>query len=277
MLVSMTGILQKSREGHYGVIAPNICNEDTARAAIEVAAETNSPIILDVIYGASPDITLLAQEVKYLAGKVSVPVALNLDHGGEFSQHMEAIRAGFSSIMVDRSSEPYDQNVAEVSELVKIAHTCGMSVEAELGHVGIGENYAVDGVTALTDPTQARDYVEATGIDALAIAIGTAHGPYKGTPHIDFDRLHEVYDAVEIPLVLHGGSGSGDENIARAAREGITKINVGTDLFLAGMGNLAEHHTELKRANLGYKLISDAYKDKLLHYMQLVNQVGKAE
>lgn len=278
MLVTMTDILKKSREGHYGVIAPNICNEDSARAAIEVAAETNSPIILDLIYSANPDITLLAKIVTYLAEKVDVPVALNLDHGGAFPQHIEAVRAGFSSLMVDRSSEEYEKNVAEVSELVKIAHACGMSVEAELGHVGTAADG--DGQTddMYTNVAQAADYVERTGVDALAVAIGTAHGKYPAgyVPKLDFDRLHELYEAVEVPLVLHGGSGSGDENLARAAREGITKINMGTDLFFAGVNNLVEHHTELTRANLAYKMMSDGYKAKLLHYMELVGQVGKA-
>ena len=278
MLVPMTEILQKSREGHYGVIAPNICNEDSARAAIEAAAETNSPIILDLIYSASPDITLLAHIVKYLADRVSVPVALNLDHGGEFKQHIEAVRAGFSSIMVDRSSLPYEQNVAEVAELVKVAHSVGMSVEAELGHVGTAADG--DGQTSDLYPNvdQAADFVERTGCDALAVAIGTAHGKYPAgyVPHLDFDRLHELYNAVEVPLVLHGGSGSGDDNLARATREGITKVNVGTSLFSAGMQNLADHVGELTRANLGYKMISDAYKAELIRHMELVGQVGKA-
>ena len=125
MLVNMCEILQKSREGKYGVVAPNICNEDSARVAIQVAEENNAPIILDVIFNVTPDIELLGKIVRDMAEKATVPVALNLDHGGTFEQAMIAIRAGFSSIMVDRSSLPYEQNVAEVSELVKIAHAVG--------------------------------------------------------------------------------------------------------------------------------------------------------
>lgn len=272
----MTDILRKSRNEHYGVIAPNINNETTARAAIEVAVELHAPVILDLIYGASPDIHLLAQEVRYLAERADVPVALNLDHGGTFGQAMEAIRAGFSSIMIDRSSKPYEENIAEVAELVKIAHACGLSVESELGHVGIGANYDIDGATALTDPNQAAEYVERTGVDCLAIAIGTAHGPYVGTPRIDFDRLAACYETVSVPLVLHGGSGSGDDNIARAAREGITKINVGTDLFQGGLNNLVFRHTELKRPNMAFDLFASGYKEQLKRYMLLVGQDGKA-
>lgn len=276
MLVNMCEILQKSREGKYGVVAPNICNEDSARAAIQVAEENNAPIILDVIFNVTPDIELLGKIVRDMAEKATVPVALNLDHGGTFEQAMIAIRAGFSSIMVDRSSLPYEQNVAEVSELVKIAHAVGLSVEAELGHVGVGAQYDEDRNAGLTDPAQAKAYVEATGVDALAIAIGTAHGKYVGTPYLDFDLLEKIYAEVDVPLVLHGGSGSGDENLAKATSMGITKVNIGTDLFQAGIDNLVAHHEELKRAHLGYELMADGYKAKLLHYMKLFNQCDKA-
>lgn len=276
MLVNMCEILQKSREGKYGVVAPNICNEDSARAAIQVAEENNAPIILDVIFNVTPDIELLGKIVRDMAEKATVPVALNLDHGGTFEQAMIAIRAGFSSIMVDRSSLPYEQNVAEVSELVKIAHAVGLSVEAELGHVGVGAQYDEDRNAGLTDPAQAKAYVEATGVDALAIAIGTAHGKYVGTPYLDFDLLEKIYAEVDVPLVLHGGSGSGDKNLAKATSMGITKVNIGTDLFQAGIDNLVAHHEELKRAHLGYELMAEGYKAKLLHYMKLFNQCDKA-
>ena len=276
MLVNMCEILQKSREGKYGVVAPNICNEDSARAAIQVAEENNAPIILDVIFNVTPDIELLGKIVRDMAEKATVPVALNLDHGGTFEQAMIAIRAGFSSIMVDRSSLPYEQNVAEVSELVKIAHAVGLSVEAELGHVGVGAQYDEDRNAGLTDPAQAKAYVEATGVDALAIAIGTAHGKYVGTPYLDFDLLEKIYAEVDVPLVLHGGSGSGDKNLAKATSMGITKVNIGTDLFQAGIDNLVAHHEELKRAHLGYELMAEGYKAKLLHYMKLFNQCDMA-
>ena len=151
MLVNMCDILKKSREGRYGVVAPNICNEDTARAAIEVAEENRAPLILDVIFNVNPDIPLFAHICGKLARKASVPVALNLDHGGCFEHAMIALRAGFSSIMVDRSSLPYEENVAEVAELVKIAHAVGVSVEAELGHVGSGEQYDADRNAGLTE------------------------------------------------------------------------------------------------------------------------------
>ena len=276
MLVNMIDILKKSRMEHYGVVAPNICNEDSARAAIEVAEEQRAPIILDLIFNVNPNVPLLAKMVVEMAEHASVPVALNLDHGASFEHAMIAIRSGFSSIMVDRSSLPYKENVSEVRELVKVAHALGVSVEAELGHVGSGANYTEDRAAGLTDPKQARDYVEQTGVDALAVAIGTAHGPYIGVPHIDFDLLREIYNEVEVPLVLHGGSGSGDENLARATREGITKVNIGTDLFQAGIDNLVTKKDTTNRAHLGYKLMADGYKEKLTHYLKLFNQCGKA-
>ena len=157
-----------------------------------------------------------------MADKANVPVAINLDHGATYEDAIDAIAAGFTSIMVDRSSLPYEENVAQVKELVKVAHATGVSVEAELGHVGQGDNYAVDGKQALTDPAEAKKYIEETGIDMLAVAVGTAHGEYIGTPHIDFDRLAAIKEAVgqDFPLVLHGGSGSGDENLAKACTMG---------------------------------------------------------
>lgn len=277
MLVNMTEILQKSREGKYGVVAPNICNEDSARAAIECAEENRAPVILDLIYRVNPDIPLLTKIVIEMANKATVPVALNLDHGGTFEEAIVAIRSGFSSIMVDRSSLPFEKNIEEVSTLVKVAHAVGLSVEAELGHVGTGSQYEIDRNAGLTDPKQAKEYVERTGVDALAIAIGTAHGKYSGTPYLDFPLLQEIYKTVSVPLVLHGGSGSGDENLARATREGITKVNIGTDLFQAGIDNLVANHESLKRTHEAYAMIAEGYKTKLTHYMKLFRECGKAD
>lgn len=177
---------------------------------------------------------MLGRIIEQMAIRASVPVAIQLDHGAKFSDAILAIRSGFTSIMVDRSSCPFEQNVAEVADLVRIAHSVGVSVEAELGHVGFGESYAADRDAGLTNVAEATEYVERSGCDALAVAIGTAHGIYKGVPHLDFDRLAELNAAVSIPLVLHGGSGSGDDNLVKAIAGGITKINIASDLFVAG-------------------------------------------
>ena len=183
-------------------------------------------------------------------------------------------RAGFTSIMVDRSELPYEDNVAQVSELSKIAHAVGVSVESELGHVGQGSQYAIDRDAALTDPTQAKDFVQRTGVDCLAVAIGTAHGVYTGTPYLDFPLLHKIYREVSVPLVLHGGSGTGDENLAKATREGISKVNLATDLYLGAMHFCHDQGCSQQRKI--YDFLKKGYKDKLIHYMKLFDQCNRA-
>ena len=184
---------------------------------------------------ANPDIVFYGSFLTRLADASSVRLRINLDHGGSYEEVMSALRAGFTSIMVNRSVLPYEENVKEVSEIVKIAHAMGVSVEAELGHVGQGDNYAVDGKTALTDPEEAKKYIEETGVDMLAVAIGTAHGAYVGTPKIHFDRLQEIKKVTgDFPLALHGGSRfQGDENLRKVCQMGINKVNVCNDLMRA--------------------------------------------
>lgn len=276
MLATMKEILDRSQKAEWGVVAPNVNNEDTARVAVQAAEENSTPVILNVLFHVNPDIYTFGFIMRRLASEASVPVAINLDHGATFEHAVLALRAGFTSIMVDRSSLPYEENIAEVKELVRIAHAAGASVEAELGHVGSGSSYEEDRDAGLTDPAQAKAYCEETGIDALAIAIGTAHGKYKGTPHIDFKRLHEIYGTVDIPLVLHGGSGSGDENLARVCKEGITKINIGTDLYQAGLDNVVANAQTMKRPHDTFDYFNEGYKKKLAYYMDLFGQVGKA-
>ena len=273
MLVSMKEILVKAKEGGYGVTAPNIDNETTLRAAIEAAEELNAPMILDVGYSANPDIVFFGRMCEQFAKEAKVPVCINLDHGMDYEHAIWAIRAGFTSIMVDRSVLPYEENIKEVADLVKVAHAVGVTVEAELGHVGQGAQYDVDRDAALTDPAQAKDYVEKTGIDCLAVAIGTAHGAYVGEPYLDFDRLAEIAKTVSVPLVLHGGSGTGDENLARATREGINKVNLATDLYTAGGDSVYDNEGP------GFAVVptfKEGYKNKLKHYIKLFNQDNKA-
>jgi fructose-bisphosphate aldolase class II len=226
----MKAILDRANKENYGVAAPNVSMELDARAALEAAENLRAPIILDVAYMATPDIVFLGNYLTKLAEQASVPVAINLDHGAEYAHAVNAIRAGFTSIMVDRSTLAYEDNVAQVAEIVKIAHAVGVSVEAELGHVGQGSSYDQDGIQALTDPKQAQDYINRTGVDCLAVAVGTAHGTYKGTPKIDFDRLAEIKAITSFPLVMHGGSDSGDENLRKSCTMGINKVNVATEL-----------------------------------------------
>ena len=275
MLVTMTEILTKARAEGYAVTAPNVFNEDTIRACVEAAEENNSPVILDVDYFEVPEILSFGRLIVDIAKSSKVPVAVNLDHGSKFEHAIMCVRAGFSSIMTDRSTLPFEENVAEVAELTKVAHACGMSVEAELGHVGQGVLYSKDRDAGLTDPAQAKEYVERTGIDCLAVAIGTAHGVYKGTPHLDFDLLKKCFDTVSVPLVLHGGSGTGDENLAKAARQGISKINLETDLCIAAYENI-KSQIETVDVYSTFNVLKEGYKNKLIHYMNLFGQVGKA-
>ena len=173
--------------------------------------------------------------IKAMAEKATVPVCLNLDHGPSFEAEVDAIQRGFSNVMIDASSLPYEENVRRTRQVVDLAHGKGISVEAELGHVGQAADG--DGKTAdmYTNVEQAVQFVKDTGVDALAVAIGTAHGKYPAgyVPVLDFGRLKELKEALKMPLVLHGGSGSGEENIRKAVANGINKINVCTDAFHA--------------------------------------------
>ena len=178
MLVTMKEILDHAKKGGYGVTAPNVQSEDTVRAVLEVAEEYHAPMIVDVNAFIHTDLPWFIHMIRDLAEKVSVPVAINLDHGKSYEDIMLAINSGFTSIMVDRSSLSYEENVEQTKEVVKMCRPLGISVEAELGHVGMGNNYAVDGVNNLTVPKEAADFIKETGVDCLAVAIGTAHGRY---------------------------------------------------------------------------------------------------
>ena len=190
---------------------------------------------------------------------------------------MLGINSGFTSIMVDRSSLSYEDNIAQTKETVKMCRPLNISVEAELGHVGQGEDYSSDGSDYFTKPEEAKKFVEETGIDCLAVAIGTAHGRYHGTPHIDFDLLKQITDVVDIPLVLHGGSGTGDENLRKAVKNGIQKVNLATELVVAGKEEL---ETFIQDKNFDkWQLIPSfikGYSDRLEHYVKLFDQENRA-
>ncbi len=281
MLVTMAEMLNTAKKGNYAVAAPNVWNEESIRACIKAAENCESPVIINFFFQSKSEDPrqLMYDQVKYTrdwAMNTNVPVALNLDHGKLFEHAVWAIRAGMTSVMVDRSSQPFDENVAEVKRLVDIAHAVDVSVEAELGHVGSGSNYAVDGISSLTEVSEAADYVAKTGCDCLAVAIGTAHGAYSGTPHIDFERLEAIGKVVEIPLVLHGGSGTGNDNLQRASKSGINKINLFTDLVVAGMENLKSGIDGARKIADAESLMFTGYREKLEFYMKLFGSAGQA-
>lgn len=239
MLVSMKAILDDANKNYYGVMAMNSINMEMARAGIMAAQEEHSPIIIQFGNGQMNNHAHLEEMVpliKELAARVCVPVALNFDHGSDFNAIAKCINAGFTNVMFDGSALPYEENVKRTAIISALAHGMGCSVEGELGHVGQAADDDDSDVDLYTNPDQAVDFVTRTQVDALAVAIGTAHGAYpKGKiPKLDFDRLRLLKETLHMPLVLHGGSGSGQENLKKAVAEGINKINVCTDAFEAG-------------------------------------------
>ena len=275
MLVTLNEILKKAKAEGYAVPAANVDHDHNVRAAIEAAEEMNSPLFLNMVPAANPDMEFFGPVAAEMARRSRQLICLNLDHGKTFHQCMLGVRSGFTNIMIDRSTLPLEENIRQVREMVEICHGLGLTVEGELGHVGMGENYEVDGNQALTDVEEAKVFVERTGVDALAVAIGTAHGAYKGTPHIRFELLHRLRDALPVPLVLHGGSGSGDENLARCAKEGINKLNLSNDLKRAAIENLVSRDLSGNGAYQLYPLLAEGFKNKVKHYIAVCGCAGK--
>ncbi len=276
MYISMIELMKKAREGHYCVPAIAVENEHSVRAAIQAAEEKKSPLIMIALYKVNPDIHYFGRILEDLAIRAKVPVAMCQDHGGTYAEAMWAIRAGFTDVMVDRSTLPFEENIAQVSEIVKVAHAVGVGVEAELGHVGMANQYETDGTGGFTVPEEAIEFVERTGVDALAVAIGTAHGVYSGVPKLQFDLLAELREKVPVPLVLHGGSGTGDENLKKACQMGICKLNISNDLKRGAIANLNEKCKDGMGAYAMYPLLYEGYKNVAAHYMTLCGSEGKA-
>lgn len=291
MLIHMGRLLQDAKEKRYGVAAPNVWSLNTARVVFEAADELKAPVIFDV--AGIHKLEESADAVKFYEKKFpNVVAALNLDHGGDFEEIVTAIKLGFTSVMVDRSTLSLEENIREVAEIVKIAHAVGVSVEAELGHVGQGFEYQVTRDAGLTRKEEAVEFVKKTGVDCLAVSVGTSHGTYKGTPKLEFGLLKELSELVEVPLVLHGGSGTGDDNLKKAVQTGIQKVNLCTDLSDAGLDALKsylaiDYDSMKKSGDLGEfgnpsahmfdmsNAVADGFKAKLIHYMKLFGGEGK--
>ena len=236
-LVTVAELTRAAAEGGYAVGAFNLNNMEIQQAVIAAAEELRSPVILQASQGGLKyaGIDYIAAMARVAAENASVPVALNLDHGTSFEQAMVCIRKGFSAVMIDGSQLPFEENASLVKRVVDVAHSVGVSVEAELGKIGGTEDDIVvaDEDAAMTNPDEAAEFVRRAQPDLLAVAIGTAHGVYKGEPRIDFKRLEEIKKRVDIPLVLHGASGVPDEAIRKACQLGISKINIDTELRVA--------------------------------------------
>lgn len=269
MLVNTNKILIDAKKNNYAVPAVNVDNEHNLRAAIAACEEMNSPLIIQCTPVANPDIEYFGRIATDLIRRSSQKIVLNLDHGKDFESCIRGIRSGFTNIMIDRSTLPFEENVEAVREMVKIAHSQGCTVEAELGHVGQGDQYGIDANTSLTQVKEAVEFVKRTEVDSLAVSIGTAHGVYKGNPRIHFDLLHELSKNLDIPLVLHGGSGTGNTNLMRCAYEGINKINLSNDLKRAAIHKLLEEDLAGNGVYNLYVALGKGFKDEIKRYIEL--------
>lgn len=281
MLVNLNDVLLKARNEKYAVGLFNTINLEMAKGVIEAAEELKSPVIVGTAEVLLPVASL--EEVRDIlvpmAERASVPVVLHYDHGLTREKVIEALRAGFSSVMYDCSLDTYDDNMAKVKEITAIAHAFGATVEAELGHVGANENAAESSGSdhsIYTEPDQAREYAIKTGVDALAVAIGTAHGAYKEKPKLEINRLKEIRDIVDIPLVLHGGSGLSDDDFRNCVANGISKINIFTDVNNAALEAVIQNYEKGKGASDVSGFIIDMVKEETKKKMILFGSAGKA-
>lgn len=236
MLVNLNTVLSDAQKNGYGVGLFNTTDTDMLEAVISVAEELRAPVIIGTAEVLLPagELKLIAPSIIAAAKRATVPVVVHYDHGLTFDRCMEALQLGFSSVMFDGSAGDYEKNVADTREIVKIAHAFGATVEGEIGHVGEANDNDNAATDLYTKVEEALDYATLTGVDALAVSIGTAHGAYKSKPKLDLARLNDIRNALQIPLVLHGGSGLTDDDFRNAIANGIAKVNIFTDLCLAG-------------------------------------------
>lgn len=237
-LVSMTEMLKQALAGKYAVGQFNINNLEWTQAILAAAEEEKSPVILGVSEGAARYMGGFKTIVNMVKGlmedmNITVPVAIHLDHGSSFEKCKAAIDAGFTSVMIDASHHPFEENVEITTKVVEYAHARGVSVEAELGTVGGQEDDVVAEGIIYANPDECEELVKRTGIDCLAPALGSVHGPYKGEPKLGFKEMEEIRDRTGVPLVLHGGTGIPTEQIQRAISLGTSKINVNTENQMA--------------------------------------------
>ena len=282
-LVTLPKVLGKAQKDGYAVGAFNANNLEIVQAIVAAAESQNSPVIIQASQGALKYAGLeqITAMVKTAAEKTNVPVVLHLDHGTDFDQVMGCIRAGFSSVMIDASQYPLEENIARTREVVKVAHAVGVSVEAELGRIsGTEDQISVSEQEALfTDPKEAEQFVAETGVDALAVSIGSAHGLYKGEPKLDLVRLLQIKDLVPVPIVLHGASGIPAEAIKGAVELGVCKINIDTDLRQTFTNRMREIFAEKPQEIDPRKVLGparEALKQAVESKIVLFGSTGKA-
>ena len=277
MLVNMNEILKPALENHFAVPAFNTSSNMILTASVEVAEELNAPVIIEI----HPDELRFVKEsfvaaVRAEANRAKVPVCIHLDHGASFADAMWAIGCGFTSVMIDGSTLPFEENAALAKKVAEAAHAAGVSVEAELGTIGTMDGNEIH----YTQPDEAKQFVEMTGVDTLAVAIGTRHGLYpKGlTPHLELELLADLRKAVDIPLVLHGGSDNPDSEIEQACLIGISKINISSDIKKAFYQKCREvlENQNLREPNEIYPPCIEEMKKVMRHKFRLFHAEGMA-
>jgi fructose-bisphosphate aldolase class II len=284
MLTTGKAILDVANEHSFAVPAFNISDWAMFKGIVEISEETNAPLII----GIHPD------EVRHIGREMitgiiershnsSVPIAIHWDHGATYEQILQAIQYGFTSVMIDGSLKPFEENIAITKKVTDSAHALGVSVEGELGTIGGNDSYAEAGAAEIiyTDPDDAVTFVEQTGVDSLAVAIGTFHGFYPAhlKPELKLDLLKEIKSRVQIPLVLHGGSGNPDDEIREAARIGINKINISTDIKVAYHNKMREvlgNDPKVREPNAIQPACIEAMKVVAAQKIELFGAAGKA-
>ncbi|MGC9521243.1 MAG: class II fructose-bisphosphate aldolase [Anaerolineae bacterium] len=286
-LITIEEELKRAQAGGYALPLFDTVDVQSTEGMIQALEAHRAPAMIALYSGAldRPNGRAMAAYVRLRAEESSAPISLMLDHGSSFEQCIRAIEAGFSDVMYDGSSLSLEENIAETRAVVRAAHAVGAAVEAELGHVGQGSDYQSYGAQrkGFTDPDSVERFVAETGVDMLAIAIGTAHGLYEGEPELDLDLLREIRGRVDIPLVLHGGSGCSDEQFRAAIAGGIAKINVATDLFRAAGRRVGAAVDEVRARGdeLFYWEFSHAataaFEERVGFYLDLFGATGKAQ
>lgn len=277
MLANLNDVLYPAKKNRYAVGLFNAVNIEMARGIIAAAEETKSPVIMgtaQVLFPYGP-----LKEVSYfllpMAKNASVPVVVHLDHGLDKETCLEALNLGFTSIMYDCSTDTYEENVKKVSEVVEMAHEKGATIEGELGHVGDNGD-GTDPSLYYTQPEMAKEFVQKTGVDALAIAVGNAHGAYKFPPKLDFERIKTIAGMIDVPLVLHGGSGLTDYDFQTAIQEGISKVNIFTDVNVAAARAAYRGYQEGSGMTELIPGIVEAVKQETVKKMKLFGSYGRA-
>ncbi len=271
-------MLQDAKKGHYAVGAFNLLSLEHVRGAIRAAENLRSPIIIqlaEVQFPCAP-IEMMAPIYLEAARKASVPVCIHLDHGQSYETCARAIKLGFNSVMFDGASLPFETNVAQSAAVARLAHAFGVEVEAELGKVGDVDRPPKEEDDIFTNVADSLEFIDRTGVEALAIAIGNLHGKYIATPKLNISRLKEIAAATSLPLVLHGGSGTSEEDFKSCIHNGICKINVATALQLAVTSAVTEYVSRPDASYIGMKsVIEEATQKEVERHMLLFESNGR--